>query len=307
MHKFYFNDCLPICSNQHEFINCLEKTLREFKKLTDEGINIEKAIITEKLPSTMLLGNHYSLGDSINKISDNTLKRLAFYYFQKYPIDAYFSLEGDVIDRLLTLNYGINIDKSSLIALNLAMVHQNNGFIFTTALHDDLKQHLLCLKPNLTLKVEEPNLEIHNLFGEEENTRIIREKIVSLNNLNLSNIENLKQVLGDFIFSSKFERDFLGLNDAEQTSIIDDFEKAKKRKLLSPFYPDTKIIKDVTPDKPKCNVYELRVYTPTVLRVYFNEYKDKVYVASIGFKGSTKQSEDIKNAHTALNKMILTA
>lgn len=306
MHRFYFNDCLPVCSNQHEFISCLEKTLIEFNKLASEDINIEKAIITEKLPSAMLLGNRYSLEDSINKISDTSLKRLAFYYFQKYPIDAYFSLEDDVIDRLLTLNYGVNINKRSFIAINLAMVHQNNGFVFTTALHDDLKQHLLCLKPHLSLKVEEPNLEIHNLFGEEGNTRIIREKIVSLNNLNLSNIENLKQVLGDFIFSSKFERDFSGLSDAEQTSIIDDFKKAKERKLLSPFYPDTKIIKDVTPDKPKCNVYELRVYTPTALRVYFNEYNGKVFVASIGFKGSTKQSEDIKKAHTTLNKIILT-
>ena len=86
MHKFYFNDCLPSCSNQHEFIDCLSNTLIEFNKLTNEDLNIEKAIVTEKLPSALFLGNTYSLEDTISKIHDRSLKRLAFSYFQKYPI-----------------------------------------------------------------------------------------------------------------------------------------------------------------------------------------------------------------------------
>lgn len=302
MHKFYFNDCLPSCSNQHEFIDCLSNTLIEFNKLTNEDLNIEKAIVTEKLPSALFLGNTYSLEDTISKIHDRSLKRLAFSYFQKYPIDAYFSLEDEVIDKLLTIDYCLPINKYNHSALNLAMVREKDGFIFTVALHDDLKKHTLCLKP----QKEVPDLAIDNLFGDKDNTQIIRTKITDLNAVNLSNEERLKLVLGNYVFSTNFEKDFSRLNAAEQISIIDDLEKAKSRGLLSPFYPDTKIIKDVTPDKAKCSVYELRVYSPTALRVYFNEYNDKVFVSNIGIKSSTDQNKDIKKAHDTLNKLILT-
>lgn len=303
MHKFYFNDCLPSCNNQHEFINCLEKTLIEFNQLTKEDLNIEKAIVTEKLPSTLSLGNTYTLEDTISKIQDGSLKRLAFSYFQKYPIDAYFSLEDTVVERLLTRDYCLPINKYNHVALNLAMVREKSGFIFTVALHDDLKKHSFCLKP----QIEAPDLAVDNLFGDADNTQIIRAKITDLNAVNLSNEEKLKSVLGDYVFSPNFEKEFSRLNDEEQISIIGDFEKAKNRGLLSPFYPDTKIIKDVTPDnKAKCNVYELRVYRPTALRVYFNESNDKVYVSNIGIKSSTDQNADIKKAHSTLNKLILT-
>jgi len=73
-----------------------------------------------------------------------------------------------------------------------------------------------------------------------------------------------------------------------------------------PFYPDTHIIKDVTPEKSRCNVYELRVYTPTALRVYFNESHGKVYMASIEKKSNPNQTKDIQKAHNLLNKLILT-
>ncbi len=160
MHKFYFNDCLPPCSNQYEFITHLSKTLVEFNKLTTEDLNIEKAIVTEKLPSELFLGNTYSLEDTISKIGDGSLKRLAFSYFQRYPVEAHFKLNEAIIEQLLTIDYFLPINKYNHTALNLALVHENKGFIFTSALHNDLKQHVLCLKP----QIEAPDLEIDNLL-----------------------------------------------------------------------------------------------------------------------------------------------
>jgi hypothetical protein len=303
MHKFYFNDYLPVCSNQHTFTRRFSETLIEFGKLVNKDLAIENAVITEKMPSELFLGNTYTLQDTINSIADRDLKQLAFACFNKYPIAIYFPLAEDVVDRLFHNNYSLAINTYLHDALNIATVAEKGGFLFTVALHVDLKKDSF----ELVAQTDGSILMIDNLHGTHDNTIFIEKKIESLNVVNLSNIEKLKRVLGDYVFSNQFEKDFSRLNHLEQTSIIDDFEKAEKRKLLSPFYPDTKIIKDVTPDKPKCNVYELRVYTPTALRVYFNEYKSKVYVASIGFKSSTKQSEDIKNAHITLNKMILTA
>lgn len=120
----------------------------------------------------------------------------------------------------------------------------------------------------------------------------------------LSNYEKLIFVLGSCHLSSKFEKDFNNLAANVQTSIIDDFKKAKNRNLPTPFYHDTKIISDVTPKTHKCKVMELRVYTPIALRVYFNENKGKVFVASIEQKSNANQSADIDTAHNILNKMI---
>ena len=302
MHQFYFNDCLPPCSNQHDFISCLSETLIEFNKLTDKDLGIEKAIVTEKLPSKLLLGNAYTLEDALKEITDRNLKRLAFTYFNKYPVDFYFQLEDEAIERVFDKNYSLTINNYAHNALNVAMVAEKGGFLFTVGLHTDLKRDSF----ELVAQVDGSNLMIDNLYGFAANTTVIEAKIESLNAVNLSNIERLKRVLGNFIFSTNFEKDFLKLSLAEQNSIIEDFEKAKRRGLLSPFYPDTKIIKDVTPNNPKCNVYELRVYRPTALRVYFNEFNDKVFVANIGFKGDTDQNDDIKKAHSTLHKLILT-
>ena len=80
------------------------------------------------------------------------------------------------------------------------------------------------------------------------------------------------------IFTQKLDKpdkmSFVGKGKLED---IIAFVKAKNRGFKSPFYPDTKIIKDVTPAKFKCRIMELRVYTPIALRVYFCEKKDSVF------------------------------
>lgn len=124
------------------------------------------------------------------------------------------------------------------------------------------------------------------------------------NNRFLTPLRRLLDSLETSVLSQRFEKDFHSLDIAVQESIINYFDKARKRGLATPFYPDTKIIKDVTPDKSKVKVMELRVYQPVALRVYFSEYNGKVLVGNIEQKSNPNQSDDIKAAHKILEKLI---
>lgn len=114
-----------------------------------------------------------------------------------------------------------------------------------------------------------------------------------------TNLEQLTAFLGNSVITKNFEKSYALLSSDAQKSIKEDFEKAVKRNLPTRFYPDTKIIKDVSVSK-KCTVYELRVYQPVALRVYFNEIGDTVYLASIEQKSNPDQNEDIKKAEKLL-------
>jgi putative component of toxin-antitoxin plasmid stabilization module len=117
---------------------------------------------------------------------------------------------------------------------------------------------------------------------------------------NLSIFDKLKTVLGSPKLSTRFEKEFSDLSKDSQASILEDFQKAIDRNLRSPLYPDTKIVKDVSPAGQGCKVYELRTYRP-LLRVYFNEQNGVAYLALIGDK--SEQSADIKEACKILKSM----
>jgi hypothetical protein len=119
----------------------------------------------------------------------------------------------------------------------------------------------------------------------------------------LSNIDKLKEIVNNYKFSSSFEKEFKDLSVDVQKSIIDYFIKAKERNLVTPFGPDTKIIKDVTQSNFQYKILELRVYTPVALRVYFNELNGFVNLISIEQKSNTDQNEDIKKAYSKYKNM----
>jgi putative component of toxin-antitoxin plasmid stabilization module len=114
-----------------------------------------------------------------------------------------------------------------------------------------------------------------------------------------TNFEQLTAFLGNSVSTKNFERSYYSLSSEAQKSIEEEFEKAANRNLATRFYPDTKIVKDVSVSK-KCTVYELRVYQPVALRVYFNEIGKTVYLASIEQKSNPDQNEDIKKAEKLL-------
>lgn len=117
-------------------------------------------------------------------------------------------------------------------------------------------------------------------------------------------LAQLVQVLGAHIFLNRFEKEFLDLSIECQDSIIDLFDRAKKRDLKSKFYPDTKIISDVTQGNFKKHIRELRVYTPVALRVYFHENSDKIILAGISLKSAANQSLEIKKMYKRLKEEI---
>jgi putative component of toxin-antitoxin plasmid stabilization module len=114
-----------------------------------------------------------------------------------------------------------------------------------------------------------------------------------------TNFEQLTAFLGNSVITKNFEKSYASLSSDAQKSIKEEFEKAANRNLATRFYPDTKIVKDVSVSK-KCTVYELRVFQPVALRVYFNEIGETVYLASIEQKSNPDQNEDIKKAEKLL-------
>ncbi|KGL47857.1 hypothetical protein [Porphyromonas cangingivalis] len=100
-------------------------------------------------------------------------------------------------------------------------------------------------------------------------------------------------------YTSIFKKEFDKLNHESQMSIVREFEKAKKQNYI--LYPDTKIVKEVSIKDGK--VLELRVFSPTALRIYFRFSNGIVYIASIGHKANPNQNIDIKNACNLLNRI----
>ena len=121
----------------------------------------------------------------------------------------------------------------------------------------------------------------------------------------------------DPIYTKAFEKEFKSAKVEVQKSIINNFAAAPDRKLKTPYFPDNReggLIRDVTPDNNRKNakVYELRVYRPEALRVYFYEFENTVFISSIGYKKDYKeengsaQSKDIKKALDEIDKLIKT-
>lgn len=91
-----------------------------------------------------------------------------------------------------------------------------------------------------------------------------------------------------------------------QNSIIADFSRAIDRNLDTRFSADGELIKDVTPDKEKSiKVYELRVFEPIAIRIYFYENGNEIYLAKIKRKPPKKsQSNDIKSSKSLIKELI---
>lgn len=306
MHNFYFNECLTENFTEEQFIELLSTTLSEFKTLTlKEELNVDQHIITAKSTYEMIF-NGVNIGQALTSIKDKTLKIFALSSFTRSPIEKYLSVDEDF---LLDADYKYNGKN----ALNLAIAALNSNLLFTVAVCDALKQDTL----QLTTHLENKNLNINNLYGDTKNTDVIIHVIEQINLDSLSIYERLKSIIGSCDIHTKFERVFLDESPEVQQSIFHTFEKARNRNLATPFSPDGNIIKDVTPEckqgspSKKSKVYELRVYSPTALRIYFYEYNDNVFIAKIGYKSDYKeeneaQNKDIKLAHNLLETMVLT-
>jgi hypothetical protein len=288
----------------NDFATLFGNTITEFDILVKKNIDIEPGIILEKeVSKTINCGNN--LKNVIQAIPNREKRTLAFAYLTRYPIQHCFNSD-DIEDQLLEEDYKLE----EVDATNLAIAKHNNFFLFTVAVDNSLKNN------TLQINGKSQKQTIDNLFGENQNTQYIESQILKINAASLDLFEQLKIELKNSVSTLTFEKAYKSANSDVQQSIIDCFIEAPKRGLASPYFPDNKqggLIKDVTPDHntKKSKVYELRVYTPVALRVYFYELNDKIYLSSIGYKNEYKkknsaQSKDISRALINIDQLIKT-
>ena len=298
-HLFFLNDCIPSTVDKHLLAETLSNSLIEFNKLIEMDIDVARGVVTHKQPSLCnYYGDDYNLQDLIDLLKDRTLRDLAYSFFLRFPIGKpYFD---DDLEELLTEKYITKVEHEEFDALNLAIVQKNDGFSLSPAVSEDLKVDQINI-----INEAGSEFSVSNLFGEELNTEIIRNIIIERNKIDLDLFERFLTVFDNPIYSKQFKKDFECLSINSKQLVITHFDQAAKRKLPSKFSADGDLIKDVTPDKKKCDVFELRVRKDKELRIYFNESNGSVFFAGIGFKNNNQQDQDIKSAHSSIYKLIL--
>jgi len=300
MHQFYFNDCIPVLNNQVSFTEYLCLTIIEFNKLLKKDIDVVRAIITHTPPAESYYGNTYNLKEAIENISDRQRRDLAYSLFVRYPIGLHFD---DTDDTFISEQYKCTIGSDEFNAINLAIVAKSEGFLFTVGINE-----FVSINPiYVTINNSEQILTLPNLFGNVHNTEEIEAVIRYKNAAQLNSFNQLIASMGECRFSLQFKKAFNALSLDLQKTIYVHFEYARNRKMHTPYYPDDKIIKDITLAKSKCTVYELRIMSPVGLRIYFSVLGEKVFLGSIGFKNNNQQDQDIRQAHNILYRLILTS
>ena len=300
MHQFCFNDCMPMDADEYQLVSGLKQTLMEYHKLKSDFSDEVNGIITHKLPSQLFINStSFSLLNCIDGL-DRPLRRIAYAYFNKYPIDKNFLVKDE--DDLITGEYSIVIENAHHNAINAKIVAENEGVLFTLAIHDDLKKNVLDIHG-----VKQTTTTVNNLFGEPMNTGFINNLIIESINSKLGNFDKLLAIFGSNSYNEKFKRSFENVPKAVQDSIINHFQKAVERHGATMFYADGDLIKDVTPEKEtQIKILELRIFDPIAYRVYFFEKDDKIYLALAEQKSSPKvQDGQIKNAGSIIKQLLL--
>ena len=262
MYKIGFNDCIPKNGSPATLIGCMEKSLREYRTIKEKFTESIEGIIIQTVHSNILLNNHsYTLDNCLSDLGRD-YKTLGYRVFTKYPIENYYSIDEKTIEN----NYTIEIDAEKYNAFHPKIVADNNGILFTLAIHNDLKKDTLTIA-----NINDDIVEVVNLFGEIANTNFICNLLFEIKHKQLDNFNQLLSVLGNHVFSPRFQKNFEGLNTQVQFSIIEHFKKAINRNGSTKLFADGDLIKDVTPQKEiKIKIYELRIFSPIAIRRRFN-------------------------------------
>lgn len=297
MCHFCFNECFPISFTDDEVITSFQNSIKEYsilkKKYGDKITGILTDRLPEKIPVTLTLTLHQAI-----TLLDRDYRITALTNFNKYPID--FFLKSDD-DELLEGNFFINVGEEKFDGINAQISFLNNGILFSFGLHDDIR------KDEITIYQENKlHSAIRNLFGHTTNTASL---ILSINNhlaQSLDGFAKFLNIFSDPIYFKSLKSDFESFPLNCQNAIIDGFSQAVLRKLNTNFASDGKLIKDVTPEKEKnVQVYELRIFVPVAIRIYFYEKGNRIYLAKIKKKPSKKtQSNDIKVSNSLIKELI---
>ena len=145
------------------------------------------------------------------------------------------------------------------------------------------------------------------MYGFQENSEYNIKKIEDKIQSSKVGFEKFITLFENSIYFKSFEDEFNGLTGSTQEAIYQKFLRAKERNLPTDFSADKDLIKDVTPDKEKeIKIYELRIFEPVCVRLYFfEESKEKIYLASVSKKPAKKvQSNDIRTSIALIKSLI---
>lgn len=299
MFQFCFNDCLPKDCANDALVSHLSLTLTHYDNIKKKFNTSVDGIITDRHPSKLFLNNkQFSLASCIQHL-DRELKKIAYSNFNKYPVDNYYAIAD--IDDLLEKGYSFVINGACHEAINAKIVEENGGILFTLPVHNDLKKDKLSIADN-----KKQNCEVLNQYGEASNTTFISDYIKFDLVKRADGFDKLLALIGECNYDARFKSNFESLPYAAQKKILDHIHQAIERNAVTRFYPDDQKIKDVTPDKEKkIKLFELRVFNPVAVRLYFFEAPKKIYFGSIEGKPKMKaQNSDISNALSVIKELI---
>jgi hypothetical protein len=300
MFQFCFNDSIPKNGTNDGLVKHLSVTLTHYDSIKQKFPTTVDGIITDRLPEKVILNAaNFTLGNCIQYL-DRELKKIAYSNFGKYPVDDFYN-QFD-IDSLLANEYTITVNKVEHDATNAKIVQDNGGMLFTLPVHDELKKNILVIYDKA-----KQTCEAINQYGADSNTTFITDYIQADIVKRADGFGKLLALVGDCKYDARFKTDFDNLTSATQKKLLNHVQQAIERNATTRFYPDDVKIKDVTPEKERgIKVFELRVFEPVAIRMYFYEAPKKVYFGSINGKPKKKvQDNDILNAASVIKELIV--
>lgn len=299
MHNFYYNSELTEgFDNVTVLIRLLSNSLKEFNTLLQKDLKVNPHIITEKIPSEIKITKEESLAQALEKIENTALKRLAYRWFNTYPIDEY--LQKDISEKQLEEECFYNRPPKKISVFYSAIIAKLDLLYFTVPVYKDLKNNFL------EIECAKYNSKIFNLYGYNDNTRFIEALLRERNAKVKSEYERFLYELNQPEIYPNFKKEYQELSKAEKESVLNHVEKSKKAATETILVIDNKLNKDVSRNDSDIKIYEMRIYRPTAVRIYFTEVQKKIYIASVGKKSNPNQNKDIKKAESILKQMLLT-
>ena len=284
----FFNDCLPDDRPLDTYVAALQNTLNAYIDLTRKGH--ELCVITASHQDTLLITPDISLKICILRIPDRDKRTYALRLFSKYPIGNFYD-EMAYAEKLLETPYYIEVEGKSKDATNLAIIAYFDDIIFTLGLCKELSKNQLKLH-----NCDDSSIDVLNLHGESLNTEFIDNILTQRQNEQKDLLTRILEHIQGEAYQSYIDH-FYKIGILSQKSILSAFTTAIKENKLFPIHTDNKLLKDVTPDNAKKGrMYELRIYSPVALRVYFYQKNGKIYLVDVCGKAGN-QDADIKRAY----------
>lgn len=287
--NFLFNDCLPDTCSLADYSATLRKTLCAYRDLNRK----HDCVVTAHHQDMQELAPAITLKQCILNIPDPTERTFAFRLFNKYPVGKTFDEEKNA-QWLIENDFYLSINGLNKNATNLALAASCGGMAFTLGACEDL------CKDTLHLNGNKDACDIDNLYGEKSNTEYIANRLLYLDECTKTLLEKLISTIGrEVVIHDAFKEKFETLGLKEQESILEKFKHAAEYRMLYPIKADEKTIKDVTPaNGRKGAMYELRIFSPIAIRVYFVQQEGKTKLIDLG--GKNNQNADIRRAYSRL-------